>query len=274
MMSTSAQLLETIARFTGEDVTAFRQSLDTSKPKAQEVAQHLKSQNVLATGISVAAEIEYNSLSGHHQDRHVIIRRVLKSNNEFFVDAFCQEIKAPRLIKLSSILKITDKTGKVYENAFDFFENVLGIKLQKSTETIPSSAPQYQLSSSMEKGEMKTAIDRTRNELTALLFVAAMDGHKDRVEYDKMAQYVHKRCPDLTFNNDDLIQYLTLINPDTQSFYLSLEKILGMDGWVVKMFLEALMTMIMSDGEVHEKEKLFLAELFRILEEEGFKIEF
>ena len=30
----------------------------------------------------------------------------------------------------------------------------------------------------------------------------------------------------------------------------------------------------MSDGEVHEKEKLFLAEFFRILEEEGFKIEF
>lgn len=272
MMSTSAQLLETIARFTGEDVTAFRQSLDASKPKAQEVAHHLQSRHILATGISVAAEIEYTSLSGNHQDRHVIIRRVIKSGKEIFIDAFCQEIKAPRLIKLSSISKITDQTGKVYSNPVDFFENELGVQLQEKKPT--STAPQYQFSSTMTNGEMKTAIDRTRNELTALLFVAAMDGHKDRIEYDKMAQYVHKRCPDLTFNDADLVHYLTMINPDTQSFYLSLERILGMDGWIVKMFLEALMEMIMSDGEVHEKEKLFLAEFFRILEEEGFKIEF
>ena len=62
--------------------------------------------------------------------------------------------------------------------------------------------------------------------------------------------------------------------PDTQSFYFSLERIVGNEGWIVKMFLEKLMALIVADGRIDDKEKLFLADFLRVLEEEGFELKF
>lgn len=274
MMAESAQLIEAIARFTGDDVTAFRNSLEASRSKPKEVEKHLQSKNVLASGISVGVEIEYTSLSGNHQDRNVIIRRVIKSGNELFLDAFCQEIKAPRLIKVSAISRIVDKkSNETFSDAELFLEDILGIDLGYRPTTLSPTTAGKALPSGM-AGEMKTAIDRTRNELTALLFVSGMDGVRDQKELNQIADYVHRRCPDLTFDNDELFRYLRLIYPDSESFYYSLERILGQDGWIVKLFLEHLMKLIAADGVIHDKEKLFLAEFLRVLEGEGFDVEF
>ncbi len=275
-METADTLLKAIARLTGEDVNA----LETARQQPvsnPEVQKHLNSKNVLASGVSVLAEVDYTSLSGNPQHRDIVIRRVMKSGQEIFIDAFCLGIKAPRLIKMSAVQKIKDKKNdKEYDNPADFFADVLGIDLDEKT------APAFDLNAiqsplqakTASTGELKTAISRTRNEITVLMFIAGVDGNRDHVEFKQIAEYVHRRCPDLNFKDEDLYRYLNLLYPDRESFYQSMERILGKEGWVVKLSLEHMIHLINSDGKIDEKERFFLAEVMTVLKNEGFVIKF
>lgn len=275
-METADTLLKAIAHLTGENVQELEKA--HQQPVANpEVQKHLQSKNVLASGISVLAEVDYTSLSGNAQHRDVVIRRVMKSGKDIFIDAFCLGIKAPRLIKMASIQKIKDKkSGQEFTNPAEFFENILGVdmaeKPQKGFDLNSIQTPLQASNSS--RGELKTAIARTRNEITALMFISGVDGSRDHVEFEQIAQYVHRRCPDLVFKDEDLYQYLNMLYPDQESFYQSMERILGNEGWVVKLFLEHMIHLISSDGKIDEKERIFLAEVMTILKNEGFVIKF
>ncbi len=275
-METADTLLKAIAHLTGENVQDLEKA--HQQPVANpEVQKHLQSKNILASGISVLAEVDYTSLSGNAQHRDVIIRRVMKSGKDVFIDAFCLGIKAPRLIKMASIQKIKDKkSGQEFTNPADFFEDVLGVDMEeKPSKGFDLNSIQTPLqASSSSRGELKTAIARTRNEITALMFISGVDGNRDHVEFEQIAQYVHRRCPDLAFKDEDLYQYLNMLYPDQESFYQSMERILGNEGWVVKLFLEHMIHLISCDGKIDEKERIFLAEVMTILKNEGFVIKF
>ena len=178
---------------------------------------------------------------------------------------------------MASIQKIKDKkSGQEFTNSAKFFEDILGVdmveKPQKGFDLNSIQTPLQASSSS--NGELKTAIARTRNEITALMFISGVDGSRDHVEFEQIAQYVHRRCPDLVFKDEDLYQYLNMLYPDQESFYQSMERILGSEGWVVKLFLEHMIHLISSDGKIDEKERIFLAEVMTILKNEGFVIKF
>lgn len=275
-METADTLLKAIAHLTGENIQDLEKA--HQQPVANpEVRKHLQSKNVLASGISVLAEVDYTSLSGNAQHRDVVIRRVMKSGKDIFIDAFCLGIKAPRLIKMASIQKIKDKkSGQEFTNSAKFFEDILGVdmveKPQKGFDLNSIQTPLQASNSS--RGELKTAIARTRNEITALMFIAGVDGNREHVEFEQIAQYVHRRCPDLVFKDEDLYQYLNMLYPDQESFYQSMERILGSEGWVVKLFLEHMIHLISSDEKIDEKERIFLAEVMTILKNEGFVIKF
>ncbi len=288
-MAASNNLIDAVTRFTNADVDAFRRQWNAQIDEKQENPQkqavfektqkYVQNKNLLAGGISVKVQMKYTSLSGDVKERFVVIRRVFKAGKDVLVDAFCLDINAPRLIKMKNILQIVDLQNRtLYSRPEIFFAEVLGIELPKTVTKEPvkqvPTTPAYSFNSSLKNGELKTAIDRTRHEITALLFISAMDGHRHDEELKKVLEYVRKRCPDMSFNDADLMHYLQMNYPDAQSFYFSLERILGKEGWVVKMFLEKLMELIVADGHTDEKEKLFLADFLRILEEEGFELNF
>lgn len=291
-MTSDTALMDAVARFAGKDVVAFRNEWNAANiPPAetkekQEAFSHVQKQasskNLLAGGISVKVKMKYVSLSGDPKDRPVVIRRVFKNGSHVFIDALCLDINAPRLIKLENIKQITDVASEnVYVNVPQFFEQVLGIDLSdvplsQQKPAMPQSKEAMPRSSTLtgSGSEMKTAIDRARYEITALLYISGIDGDRDERELQKVVEYVHKRCPDLSFTDEALMQYLKMNYPDTQSFYYALERILGKEGWVVKMFLEKLMELIVADGKTDEKEKLFLADFLAILQDEGFELNF
>lgn len=266
-MSSSGHLMDVISRFSGEDVLAFRERWNAQIEHTDEEEKEHKiqqSKNVISTGISIAVRLEYQASDGSLKKKDFIIRRVVRSGRENYLDVITLIDKLPRLIKASSVTSVTDtRAQKVYDSPAEFFRNFLGIETENKM-----------LASSMNGGEMKTAIDMTRHEITALLYISGVDGHRDERELKKIVEYVHRRCPNLSFKDEALMRYLRLVVPDTESFYLALERILGKDGWVVKMFLDHLMELIMADGHADEKEKIFLADFLGILNEEGFDIEF
>ena len=287
IMATENSLIDAVVRFTNSDVDEFRRQwnaqIDTTAETAQKQAvfeaeqKKVQGKNLLAGGISCRVKIKYTSLSGELKDREVVIRRVFKSGSEILIDALCLDINAPRLIKMDNIVQLTDIQNKtLYTKPELFFDEVLGIEVNQKQEKAQNnnSAPQYQFNSSLKNGELKTAIDMTRHEITALLFVSGIDGAKDISELKKVIEYVHRRCPNLNFDDAQLMHYLQINYPDTQSFYFALERILGKEGWIVKMFLEKLLELVVADGKKDDREKLFLADFFKILEEEGFELNF
>ena len=274
-MALNENLIDAVTRFTNTDVDAFRREWNAQidgkaeTPEKQAVFEKtqkkIQAKNLLEGGISARVLMKYTSLSGELKEREVVIRRVFKNGKGFLLDVLCLDINAPRIIKLQNVLQVTDKiTNKSYTYK-EFFKDILALNAAKetanSTSKQPSSAPIGE--SSLKDGELKTAIDRTRHEITALLFISAVDGQRDERELQKIIEYVHKRCPDLTFDDSKLLDYLHMNYPDTQSFYFSLERIVGNEGWIVKMFLEKLMALIVADGRIDDKEKLFLAESMR-----------
>ena len=272
MMAADNSLVDAVVRFTNADVDEFRRQwnsqiddkAETPEKQAafEDARKQLQPKNLLVGGVSSEVRLKYNSLSGELKERDVVIRRVFKNKTEILVDAFCIDINAPRIIKMRNILQLIDiQTKTLYTKPELFFDEVLGIDISekkplKETQAQVQTQPsQYAFNSSLKNGEFKTALDMTRHEITALLFVAGLDGNKDIRELQKVVEYVHKRCPNLTFDDAQLLHYLQINYPDTQSFYFSLERILGKEGWVVKMFLEKLLELVVADGKKDDKEK-------------------
>ncbi|MBE6449142.1 MAG: hypothetical protein E7013_00370 [Alphaproteobacteria bacterium] len=291
-MAVSNELMDAVARFTDADVNAFRKEWNSQavekveSPQKQaifeKVQKKLSGKNLIEGGLSVQVFVKYTSLSGELKQREIIIRRVFKTGKEILIDALCLDINSPRIIKLKNILQLVDiQTKTLYVHPEQFFEDVLGISLfqeKKEEQSIQKENKMPNMVSSFSKslknGQLKTALDRTRHEITVLSFISDMDGTRDTRELVKIIEYVHKRCPDLDFDDADLMHYLQINRLDVQSFYFSLERILGKEGWVVKMFLEKMLELIVADGIQTEKEKLFIADFLRILEEEGFELNF
>ena len=286
IMASENSLLDAVARFTNTDVDDFRREWNAQidgkaeteeKQKAFEKEQKkLTGNNLLVGGVSTRVKMKYTSLSGELKEREVVIRRVFKSGKDFLIDALCLDINAPRLIKMSNILQLVDiQTKTLYTKSEVFFDEVLGVELNEKPKQVQIQPQnEYRFNSSLKNGELKTALDMTRHEITALLFVSGLDGDKDIRELQKVVEYVHRRCPNLSFDDAQLLHYLQINYPDTQSFYFSLERILGKEGWIVKMFLEKLLELVVADGKKDEREKLFLADFFKILQEEGFELNF
>ena len=279
LMATSGSLLDAVARFTNADVDTFRREWNSQMngkaetPEKQALFEKSKKQvqskNLIAGGISVNVLMKYTSLSGEEKERNVVIRRVFKCGRGYLVDVLCLDLNVPRLIKMQNISKIIDpRTNNSYDYK-TFFRDILGLNIDYHTATEKTNTK-----SSLKDGELKTAIDMTRHEITALLFMSGVDGDRDERELKKIVEYVHARCPNLTFDDEGLMRYLRMNYPDTQSFYFSLERIIGNEGWIVKKFLEKMMALVVADGRIDEKEKLFLADFLRVLEEEGFELKF
>lgn len=283
LMATSGSLLDAVARFTNADVDVFRREWNSQIDGKAETAEkqalfeksrkQVLSKNLVAGGISVNVFMKYTSLSGEEKERNVVIRRVFKCGRGFLVDVFCLDLKVPRLIKMQNISRIIDpRTNNSYDYK-TFFRDILGLDIDYHT-SVEKTEKKTEAKSSLKNGELKTAINMTRHEITALLYMSSVDGDRDERELKKIVEYVHARCPNLTFDDEGLMQYLRMNYPDTQSFYFSLERIIGNEGWIVKMFLEKMMALIVADGRIDEKEELFLADFLRVLEEEGFVLKF
>ena len=261
-MQHSQALKKAIADFTG---TRILFQPPKSTVTNEKVTKALNSKTILANGISVRLRVVYTSLSGNFKDRDVILRRVVKGRNGTFLDVFCLDIQEPRLIKVQSLSAIYDlNTNQEYSNPVEYLEKELGIELSSKAEA-PVSA---------EMEELKSAIALTRHELTAFVFMSAVDGERDVSEYKEILKYVHARCAHLNFRDDLLVNYLNRLYPDEESFYQACETILNKEGWILSLFLETMIRLIRADGRVDERERAFLESLFAILGMEGYKIEY
>ena len=239
------------------------------------VRKHLGG-NIVADAISVHASIHYTSLSGKDQQREVIIRRLLKSGPHLFMEAFCPIIKEPRLIKVDQIITIEDLVSHYVDNdPIHFIEHRLGISLSPEQPQSPTPAEQTQQEKDFElNGELFTAMRLTRAEMTALMFFARADRELLPEEVDVVIDYVHRRCPHLTFKDADLKNYLVTLAPDPESFNAAIHQIVQKEPWVLQMFIENMMALIARDQKIAPEESELAQQVIALVEKQGFEIEY
>lgn len=221
------------------------------------------SQNAHETrvGVSMLVGITYKSTDGTIKERDFLIRRVVHVKNDVYIDGLAVDIKAPRLIKVSHIVKIDDiGTGRKYDNPYKFLQDKLGVGVEDTI--LPEKLPEF-----------AKVIERMHNEITVLMYVVAIDGIREKVERGVIANYVRAQTPDLTYTDTELDEYLISIAPDATSAGMAFQRILVKDKAVLQPFVEALINVIMANGTADEKERIFLAKVLDLLEKRGFQFD-
>ena len=172
------------------------------------------------------------------------------------------DIRMPRLIKVNQISRIHDVgTGRIYDNPYKFLHDKLGININNDIQ------PKQETS-------FTKVIERMHNEIAVLMYVVAIDGLREKAERNTVAKYVRSQTQDLIYTDIELDEYLISIAPDAASAGMALQRILLKDKQAIQSFVEALINVITSNGETNEKERVFLAKIMDLLENQGFQFNF
>lgn len=221
----------------------------------------IKNAHETRVGVSMLVGITYKSTDGSIKERDFLIRRIVQVKKDAYIDGIAVDVKAPRLIKASQIIKIDDiGTGRKYDNPYKFLQDKLGISI--TDDILPEQLPTF-----------ATVIERMHNEITVLMYVVAIDGIREKTERKVVADYVRSQTPDLTYSDDELDDYLISIAPDATSAGMAFQRILSKDKTVLQPFVEALINVIMANGTADEKERIFLAKVLDLLENKGFRFD-
>jgi tellurite resistance protein len=102
--------------------------------------------------------------------------------------------------------------------------------------------------------------------------LTALDGHRDKREREKVLEYIRSRTADLTYEPDELNEYLISLAPDEVCFSSALSQVLNKGQKVVQTFLETVLDVIMANGKVDDKERAFLIRIMDLLEQDGYEI--
>ena len=213
------------------------------------------------SAISVLVSMTYQSMSGNLKNRDILIRRILSTKGEFYIDGVALDVQAPRLIKVSTIKQIQDTTsGRVYTNPLEFVQKHLGVETGNKSEQ------------TQQKDGFETLVERTGSEMTVLMYLVAIDGKRDRIERQKVFEYIKSRTSDLSYEDERLNDYLISLAPDEACFSEALANVLSKEQSVVQPFVETIMDIIMADDHVDNRERAFLIRIMDLLEQDGYDI--
>lgn len=212
----------------------------------------------IATALSVAVGFIYWDEDGQPIDRIITIRRLFARGGDILIDAFCHDVSAPRLIPFSKGIRLYQlQTMAACENPREFLlYHVAGL----SGDNQADSAGFAQV------------LSVVRYDLAALAFAAGSDFNKSGEENELMLSYVSQRCPTIDFDENEMLDYISMLVPDEQSFFEAIEIVARQPQDIVFLFVHTFLQMMLSDGVLHENERELLAELLYLLQLEGIEL--
>lgn len=260
MVTNTKEVVKALQMLSGQSDNSYRpdNSFSANPQMPQMVQDTIKGTREKESGYALLANIIYKSISGNEKDRDFLIRRVIHSKNDMFIDGMAMDIRAPRLVKVSEIKQIRDVgTGRIYDNAYKFLQERMGLHVKN--EILPEKLNTF--------GEL---IKRMHNEITVLMYVVALDGIREKSERMAVMKYVKEHTQDLQYTDEELNDYLISVAPDAESAGMAFQRILRKDRQNIQDFISALISVIMSNGKADDKERVFLAKVMDLLETKGF----
>lgn len=212
----------------------------------------------IATALSVAVGFIYWDEDGQLVDRIITIRRLFARGGDILIDAFCHDVSAPRLIPFSKGVRLYQlRTMAACENPREFLlYHVAGLSGDNQADS----------------AGFARVLSVVRYDLAALAFAAGSDFNKSGEENELMLSYVSQRCPTIDFDENEMLDYISMLVPDEQSFFEAIEIVAGQPQDIVFLFVHTFLQMMLSDGVLHENERELLAELLYLLQLKGIEL--
>lgn len=213
----------------------------------------------IATALSVAVGFVYwDDESGRPVDRIITVRRLIAKDGDILIDAYCHDLAAPRMIPFSKGVKLYSlQTMAACDNPRDFLlRRIAGLPADRR----------------FEDGGFAAVLSVVRYDLAALAFAARADFDQSDVSKRLMLEYVSRRCPTIDFDEREMLDYISMLVPDEQSFFEAIEVVTGQPREIVFPFVGTFLKMLLSDGVLHENESELLAELLYLLELRGMDL--
>lgn len=212
----------------------------------------------IATALSVAVGFIYWDEESRLVDRIITIRRLIRHRGDIIIDAFCHDIAVPRMIPFSRGVRLYDiQTLSPYDEPREFLlHRIAGI----------GADGKYRNS------RLADVLSVVRYDLAALAFAAKADFEKSDAENRLILKYISQRCPTIGFDEREMLDYISMLVPDEQSFYESVGVIVKQSKHTTVLFAQTFLKLILSDGFIHENERELLAELLYILRLEGIDL--
>ncbi len=212
----------------------------------------------IATALSAAVGFVYWDEDGRQVDRIITVRRLIAKDGDILIDAYCPDINAPRMIPFSKGVKLYSlRTMAACDDPRDFLlHRIAGLPDDRRFDDDGFAA----------------VLSVVRYELAALAFAARADFDQSDVSKRLMLEYVSHRCPTIDFDEREMLDYISMLVPDEQSFFEAIEVVTGQPREIVYPFVRTFLKMLLSDGVLHENESELLAELLYLLEIRGMDL--
>lgn len=219
-----------------------------------------------ASGISLLTTLSYHSKLGDIKNQDILIRRIVHTKDDLYIDGVIVDIQAPRLIKVGNITEIRDiGSGRIYTNPYEFIQNRLGVAVAGQGEvTLSDNVP-------TPTDDFSKVIDRMGLEITILMYLSSLDGVRRKEERQKVIDYIKERTKDLNYNEQDLNEYLISVVPDEESCTLALAQVINKGKGSVQGLMETVVKVILADNQVNSRERQFLIRMMDLLESEGYE---
>ena len=244
-----------------DDFVNFISKVTRTKDSSFRMSNKKHEEGELVKAVSMRVGMVYVTPKKEAEFKNVIIRRVIEKGNDLILDALDEGVYEPRLFYASKIIKIKDYANdKNYDNPYDFLVRHIGIAGKKK------------LADKELNPIFSKIIEKMRYEITALVFLANIDGDYAEAEKDAIMEYIDRRCKGVEYDKVKLRQYLSRLTPDIASFKDAINGIASSQGVVIKMFTEQFIKMIYADGNVDGNEKTALKKLIASMREEGINI--
>ncbi len=232
---------------------------DTSVKPGFSSITNKKSDEELAHAISMRVGISYITEDKSIVEKIIVIRRILNQGNDLILNALDEQEGQPRMFYASRIKRITDiTTGEHYGNAKDFIMTHAAVGDMHRTSDISDN--------------FNRVINRVRSEVTALVFLASVDGHYMDSQKRMIVDYIALRNNDVHHSQNEIMRYIERLHPDLESFYDAIDDISNQNPAVIQIFMERFVQLVFADGFVNDKERMALAELVQTFKEDGIDL--
>lgn len=192
----------------------------------------------------------------------VAIRNIWEKDDGIFFDLYVHRLKKSFVFDAVFIKKIIDLNNNVKYNSIDKFIAEYKLSSNETEEVIPKTA----------KSE-NCILNRVRNDLILLIYMADAWGWEGRIKDKIIYDYVLSEVAAAqNFSKQFIFNYVSKIQPEADDFYEALKSVTSKSPKQAEKLLREIIKICRVDGQMHYKERMYLADIMYILRENGLKI--
>lgn len=201
--------------------------------------------------------------SGKLYAEDVAIRNIWEKDNGIFFDIYVHRLKKSFVFDAVFIKEIIDLNSNVKYKSIESFIN----EYHNSEGAIADDICPKPIKSE------NSVLNRIRNDLILLVFMADAWGSdskiKDKIIYDYI---VNEVIAAQNFSKQFIANYISKLQPEAEDFYDALRSIKSKTPKQAERLLKEIVKICRVDGQMHYKERMYLADIIYTLRENGLKI--